>query len=259
MPRPALHIGPKKLVESPAPKLEPGLYRTQSSALHDLEFTGDLQPWPGFLSAVRTTHQNHTWRNEVLDLPLQTRDPYTHGNVEVGDEHGVQDRFHKYFGDVLNSIFTSQSKGIRFADFKCVQSTFAGTPDVILKDDNHVLNVAGELKVPWVRKNFLDDKLDDDDELRNIFAQPIMYMQKLGCVYGLLSNYKETIFLRQLVNNQGIWRVEYSPVVQSSTTYNRRATNPPVVSIRQCFFHVGCDALNQGPVNNTTPRWVVRK
>lgn len=154
---------------------------------------------------------------------------------------------------MLNTIFTSQSKGIRFADFKCVQSTFTGTPDVILKDDNHVLKVVGELKVPWVREHFLDDKLDDDDELRNILAQPIKYMQKLGCVYGFLSNYKETIFLRQLVNNQGIWRVEYSPVVQSSTTYDRRATNPPVVSIRQCFFHVGCDALDQGPVNNTTP------
>lgn len=70
MPRPAFHIGPKKLVESPAPKLEPGLYRTQSSALHDLEFTGDLQLWPGFLSAVQTTHQNHTWRNKVLGLTL---------------------------------------------------------------------------------------------------------------------------------------------------------------------------------------------
>lgn len=256
MPRPALHIGPKKLVESPAPKLEPSLYHTESSALHDLEFTGELQPWLGFLSDVQNTHQNHAWRNEVLGLTLQTRDPYTYGNVEVGDEHGVQGRFHKYFGDVLNSIFTSQSKRICFADFKCVRSTFTGTPDVILKDDNHVLEVVGEIKVPWVREHFLDDKLDD--ELRCILAQPILYMQRLSCMYGFISSYKETIFLRQLVDDQGIWRVEYSPVVQSSATYDRRATNLPVVSIRQCFFHVGCEALNQGPVNNTTLRWVVR-
>lgn len=32
----------------------------------------------------------------------------------------------------LNSIFISQSKGILFADFKCVQFTLTGTPDVIL-------------------------------------------------------------------------------------------------------------------------------
>ena len=88
-------------------------------------------------------------------------------------------RFHKYFGNVLNSIFKSQSKGICFADFKSVQSTFTGTPDVILKDDNHVLEVIGELKVPWVREHFLDDKLDDE-ELRSILAQPILYMQRLG-------------------------------------------------------------------------------
>lgn len=123
------------------------------SALYDLEFTGESQPWPGFLSAVQIT--------------LQTRDPYTY--------------------DVLNSIFTSQSKGICFADFKCVRSTLTGTPDVILKDDNHVLEVVGELKVPWVREHFLDYKLDDDDELRSILAQPIL-----------------SIFPRQLVDDQGI-------------------------------------------------------
>ena len=139
------------------------------SALYDLEFTGESQPWPGFLSAVQIT--------------LQTRDPYTY--------------------DVLNSIFTSQSKGICFADFKCVRSTLTGTPDVILKDDNHVLEVVGELKVPWVREHFLDDKLDDD-ELRSILAQPIICIQRLGCVYGFLSNYNETIFPRQLLDDQGI-------------------------------------------------------
>ncbi|PLN75410.1 hypothetical protein BDW42DRAFT_199495 [Aspergillus taichungensis] len=258
MPRSALHVSPKKLVESPAPALVCGPYHTQSSALHDLEFTGDLQPWPGFLDAVHTTHQNHTWRNEVLGLTLHTRDPYTYGNVEVGDEHGVQGRFHKYFGDVLNTIFTSQSKRIRFANFKCEQSTSTGKPDVILKDDSHVLKVVGELKVPWVREHFLADKLDDVDELRSILAQPINYMQMLDCVYGFLSNYEETIFMRQLVDSQGNWRVEYSPVVQRSTAYDRSATNPPVVSARQCFFYIGCDALNQGRAHNTTPRWVVQ-
>jgi hypothetical protein len=259
MPRSAFHIGPKKLVESPAPKLEPGEYHTTSSALHDLEFTGGLQPWPGFLSAVQTMHESHTWRNECLGLTLRTRDPYTHGNIVVGDEHGVQGRFHKYFGDILNAIFKSQSKSIRFADFRCVQSTYSGIPDVILKDNNHHLKVVGELKVPWVPDHTIDDKIDFDRDLRKILAQPIMYMQNLGCVYGFLSNYKETIFLRQLVDNQGLWRIEYSPVILASTTYNRGESNFPVVSVRQCFFYVGCNALNHGPVNNTTPLWFTQK
>lgn len=33
-------------------------------------------------------------------------------NVSVGREHDIQARFHKYFNDLLNSIFRSQSKGI---------------------------------------------------------------------------------------------------------------------------------------------------
>lgn len=72
-------------------------------------------------------------------------------------------------------------------------------------------------------------------------------------VYGFLSNYEETVFLRQVINNQGMWRVEYPPVVLSSTT------NPPNISLRQCSFHTGCDALKQGLVNNTTPGWIVRR
>lgn len=72
-----------------------------------------------------------------------------------------------------------------------------------------------------------------------------------------MSNYEETIFLRQLVDSQGAWRIEYSPVVRSSDTHDRYRTNPHAVSARQCFFYVGCDALIHGVVNNTTPRWVM--
>lgn len=257
MPRFALHVGAKKLVESAAPDVETGPYHTTSSALHDIYFTGRLQEWPGFLSAVQSAHENNAWYNEVLGLKLQTKDPYTYGNVEVGDEHGLQGRFHKYFGDVMNSIFKSQSKGILFADFKCVQSTLSGTPDVILKDHNHVLRVVGELKVPWVQEHHIAARLDNEVDLRKILAQPIYYMQRLGCMYGFLSNYTETIFLRQVIDNQGVWRIEYSPVIESSTTYDRGATNPPIVSTRQCFFYVGCEALRQGPVVNTSP-WIIR-
>ncbi|KAJ5130560.1 uncharacterized protein N7515_006599 [Penicillium bovifimosum] len=64
----------------------------------------------------------------------------------------------------------------------------------------------------------------------------------IGCptsVVGELKvpNYNEMIFLSQLVDNKGIWRVEYSPVVQS-TTYARHATNPPVVSIKSISVRI---------------------
>ena len=160
----------------------------------------------------------------------------------------------------------SESTGIRFADFKCAQSDFIKTPDVILKDNNHVLKVAGELRVPWIRKHY-----DNESQLRKIDLSYLYFsllhppcqsslplyiplsiliashlylyislsslflashMQKLGCVYGFLSNHDEIIFLWQLIDNQGTRRIEYSPVIKSWTAYDRDA-NPPVVSTRQ--------------------------
>jgi hypothetical protein len=95
---------------------------------------------------------------------LRARDPYTYGNFEVGDEHGVQGRFQKFFGDVLNTIFTSQSTtqrniDLHFADFKCVSSTYSGTPDVILKDSNNALKIVGELKAPWIDEHHIGIRL----------------------------------------------------------------------------------------------------
>lgn len=80
-------------------------------------------------------------------------------------------------------------------------------------------------------------------------------MQELKCAYGLLSNYEETILLRQLVDAYGVWRIEYPPVVLSTTKYE---PNSLAVSVKQCFFDVGCQAVNHGPVNNMTQDWVMR-
>ncbi|KAJ9486047.1 hypothetical protein VN97_g7289 [Penicillium thymicola] len=253
---------PKKAVESAAPALNTTQHHTNSSALHKIYFAGDLQPWPGFLGAVQASHENHAWRQQTLGYTLRARDPYTCGSVEVGDENGMQGRFQKFFGDILNSIFESQSTtqqniDLRFADFKCISSTYSGIPDVILKDSNHTLKIVGELKAPWIVEHHIRPRIANIDLLREILAQPIKYMQDLGCMYGFLSTYEETIFLRQVVDNSGIWRVEYSPVVLASTSYDRLMTTPPVVSVRQCFFHVGLNALNQGPVNNTSTGWIV--
>lgn len=254
-------INPKKAVESAAPALNTSQHHTHSSALHSIYFAGDLQPWPGF-RAVQACHENHGWRQQTLGYMLRARDPYTYGIFEVGDEHGVQGRFQKFFGDVLNTIFTSQSTtqrniDLHFAEFKCVSSTYSGTPDVILKDSNHALKIVGELKAPWIDEYHIAPRLVNEDLLREILAQPIMYMKDLGCMYGFLSTYEETIFLRQVVDNNGEWRVEYSPVVLSSASYDRLMTIPPVVSVSQCFFCVGLNALNQGPVNNISTGWIV--
>ncbi|KAJ5513456.1 hypothetical protein N7463_003008 [Penicillium fimorum] len=168
-------INPKKAVESAAPALNTSQHHTNSSALHSIYFVGDLQPWPDFLSAVQACHENRTWRQQTLCYMIQARDLYAYGNVEVCDEHGVQGRFQKFFGDVLNTIFESQytteeNINIRFAGFKCIQSTYSGTPDVILKDINHALKIVGELKAPWIGKHQMKRRIANTRLLREILA-----------------------------------------------------------------------------------------
>lgn len=125
----------------------------------------------GFLSAVKTTHHNHAWRNEVLrpntsdTRPLYLRKRRGWGRAWCS---GSVPQIFRRRAELYFHITVKDN--ICFADFKYVQSTFTGTPDVILKDDNHVLEVVGELKVPWVCEHFLDDKFDDE-ELSSILAQ----------------------------------------------------------------------------------------
>ncbi|KAF7169569.1 hypothetical protein CNMCM6106_004459 [Aspergillus hiratsukae] len=106
-------------------------YHTRSNALHKIHFAGNLQPWPGFLNAVQGCHEDHTWQQRTLGYTLQAWDPYRHG---------------------------------RFADFKCIPSTYSGTPDVIVKDSNHALKIVGELKAPWIIEHRI--RLDDDQHFR---------------------------------------------------------------------------------------------
>lgn len=75
---------------------------------------------------------------------------------------------------------------------------------MILKDSNHTLKLVGELKTPWVGEHQIKRRIANDRLLREILAQPIMYMKDLGCMYGFLTTYDETIFLRQVVDNNGV-------------------------------------------------------
>jgi hypothetical protein len=244
----------KEFVESSLPALPTCQYHTTSDATPSLAYTGILQPWQGFAAAVHAAHQNQRWRKRTLGYMLGTGDPYTFGNVEVGDEHGVQSRFHKYVGDVMNTVFETHSINLGFADFKCIPSNYLGIPDVVMRTSTRDCKVVGEFKAPWIASHRIEPLLSKKKDLRVLLAQTIRYMQRLDCAYGFLSNYEETIFLRQVVDTNGVWRIEHSQVVLSTTKYE---TNPLAVSVRQCFFYVGCQAVNHGPVNNTTQNWVV--
>lgn len=64
-------------------------------------------------------------------------------------------------------------------------------------------------------------------------------MRDLGMKYGVLTNYEETIFLRQVVS-RGNLGLEYSPVIRHNEFYDsRRGT----ITVRQAFLHLVTLAL----------------
>ncbi|KAJ5554964.1 hypothetical protein N7461_003434 [Penicillium sp. DV-2018c] len=78
------------------------------------------------------------------------------------------------------------------------------TPDVVMlslpgpqHSNSQQLRVVGEVKV---------------------LAQPISYMRDLHCMYGFITSYDQTIFLRQ-IRAEGSWRIEHSPVIKSCGRY----------------------------------------
>lgn len=68
-------------------------------------------------------------------------------------------------------------------------------------------------------------------------------------MYGFLSNYEETIFLRQR-HDGTTWVVDCSPVILASNIYTKRS---PVVTVRECFFYIAILARGQGKVDNQLP------
>lgn len=155
---------------------------------------------------------DQNWSQRVITFSQKPRD-IEEETVGVGDEYEVQGRFQGSIGSVMGKVLKAQSIEMRFADFKCLGSSYTNTPDVILKGNR-------QLKVPWVREHELRTAYREENWLRALLAQPIKYVQDLNCMYGFLSTYEETIFLRQQHVN-GQWEVDYSPVMEGSASYVR--------------------------------------
>lgn len=253
MPASSRRISAKDATSSSIPPLLIGKHHTTSSALHNLGYKGPLRRWSNFLRAVETDSKTRNWSRRVIKYNERLDEEV----VEVGDEHGVQGRFQQSIGTVLGHVFRAQSIDLTFADFKTLGSSYYGTPDVIIKSSNNELKVVGELKAPWIEDHRLRDFGPKDADLRRLLAQPILYMRDLQCMYGFLSTYEQTIFLRQELVS-GRWEVEYSPVMRGSADYVPSdpgdTSGTPAVSLKQCFLYVAGLASVQGPVSNTTPR-----
>ena len=241
--------------------------RTTSSALHKIRFAGPLLPWTGFTTAAKTAYDNQQWSNRVIQISTQARN-LTDEKFFVGDEPGVHARFQQAAGQVLGAVFEAQSINMALGDFKSTGLAYNKTPDVVMlslpdpqNNNAQQLRVVGEVKVPWLLEHRLDLCATNPTLLRKILAQPIAYMLDIGCMYGLITNYSQTIFLRQ-IQVGSTWRIEHSPVVKSSVQYAPPdPANPsigPVLTFNQCLLYFPTIAEFQGPIANPTPRsqWI---
>jgi len=74
--------------------------------------------------------------------------------------------------------------------------------------------------------------------------------------YGILTNYNETIFLRQVVS-RGQLGLEYSPAIISDDTYHAKRGS---VTLRQAILHVallGCVDNSFSIAGVTNAKWIV--
>jgi hypothetical protein len=233
---PAKQCRPREVASQALPPLPLGPNYTKSNALHDIEYVGKLRRWSNFLRFVERFVQDQRWSNTLIKYAPGLADPEAESHL-IGDETGIQGVFNHSVGFMVGKVLQAQSIDIRFADFKCLGNNYTNTPDSILMTTNAELKAVGELKVPWVYEHKMSEVYHEPTMLRHLLAQPIRYMRDLNCMYGFLTTYSETIFLRQeFIEDK--WVVDYSPVIQASTSYIKtdlqeiRAT--PVVSLRQC-------------------------
>lgn len=176
---------------------------------------------PPLLGMHTSCDLTQTWSMRVAEHKLKSRS-LDEEKVYAGDEHGLQRRFQQSVGQVVGAALEAHSAGI-----KC---------DLILDcalistDTNELqmLEAVGELKVPWVGDHdvLLASGLDKD--FRHLLSQIIRYMLKLQMKYGWISNYEQTIFLRQTCVGD-TWGIEYSPIIKSTDGYTK---NPLRVSVR---------------------------
>jgi hypothetical protein len=84
------------------------------------------------------------------------------------------------------------------APFRSIGSQYLYTPDFIMKNSASQLKAIGEGKVHWISAHQLKAWRDDPVHLRRLYAQTLMYMHDLGCMYGFITTYNETVLFRQV-------------------------------------------------------------
>lgn len=238
-----------------------GQNHTKSSAIHNLRYTGRLAVWANFRQAVEAVDHAQRWSSQTIEINLLSRDIHAE-SVHCGNEATVHGRILQSIGQLLGHALSAQGMNVKLGDFKILGSIYRKETDLVMRRDNggSVLCVI-EVKTWWVWDHHISLACCNQERLRRLLAQPIMYMQGMNCRYGCLANGKEFIFLEMTYNaTTAGWEIAYSPVIKASDFYVPSGQfTSPIVSVNQCFMYVAHMALGQAPLPmpNNTPNWVV--
>ncbi|CAG8144969.1 unnamed protein product [Penicillium nalgiovense] len=235
---------PVEALLNPLPDLLQAPYKTQSPALHGIKYIGPLHRWRNFDIDVRKSMSKDKF-DTVVECTTRDSD-IKQEQVYVADETGVQGQFEQAVGQVLGRVFEAEGVDIRFADFKAAGIGYSKTPDaaIVSRNSPPTLKAVGELKTPLVVNHQLSKWYPEEREMCHTIGQVVEYMLDQKLPYGFHSTYEETIFLH-LVRVNGVWRVEYSPLVNSG-----RAGLP----LRPCFWHLAKLAAAEERLQNLPPK-----
>jgi hypothetical protein len=253
----------------PLPDLKVSAKHTISSALHPVDFTGDMRPWLNFPAEVLNTYNTQTWSQQAIDARftgLNAASSTTEEHVVVSCETDVQGRFLGRAGQVLGAVFKDQRLDLTFSSFKGARLPHEGyrkLPDFVVMHPSGEAKVVGEAKVPWVPQHSLSDAISlfdshAEENFRHLLGNPTphilflptntglyigqiaTYMLETEIKHGFLTTYDETIFLREVgVNRQ--WVLEYSPVIFNDNQGSSMGTTG--VFLSQCLYHIALVGL----------------
>ncbi|KAJ5176615.1 uncharacterized protein N7482_002492 [Penicillium canariense] len=235
----------REALKEALPDLKITTKKTTSSALHPIDFVGNLQLWPNFRAEVLQTFNTQTWSATIIKTKVAG--PAALGSISeehmgVSCEASLQGRLGERVGQVLSAVLKAQWYDLMFCSFRGAELPYEGyhkIPDFAAINQAGTVKIVGEAKVPWVTTHSPSRALDmfmrgREEQFRHLLGQISLYMRETQLKYGFLSSYNETIVLRKTVVGRH-WVLEYSPVIYHSDEGN---TMRGTVSTLQSLYHI---------------------
>ncbi|KAL3463293.1 hypothetical protein BJX64DRAFT_287548 [Aspergillus heterothallicus] len=159
----------------------------------------------------------------------------------------------------MSAVCTASGMSLAFGDYYATidRATGASTPDIAIMTLAGDICAVGELKVPWIQEHKLQKAIDKEDKLehlRHILGQVAQYMKEGELKYGFITNYDETMFLKQEYYNER-WVLFHSEPVRSGAKFNDCTADgaDPEITLRQAFWHLLACIQREYKAANTMP------